>query len=983
MLRQNHSRWLLLTVAAALFVATLAMLRGPASEYFFKRGLLYKQEWHLDQATRNFEWALRFKSDFDEARFEKALCHQLRGDFLSAGRELDLLAAKDTQERGFRARLLNAAGVNHFNSSEAEAATEAHDRSLELAKRLGDKRLEAQALIGLSRVLYHLKGQSDKALDHLEEALRIGRELGDESIEAHALRNIGVVYWWFKGEFDRPLTEYYLPALEIYRRNNDLHSAAITLGNIGFVYGMKGDSFQALKYQNESLELRHRTGDMAGLSDSYFTLGTMYNDIENYRRAREYFLKSLELSRDTGYRLTQNDVEIYLADIHVKLGEYDQAITLFNRLLEREQQNPLMVKYRLVTLARCYMLKGEPEMARQYYDRALEIDRQIGSPDSRFIISTLTMLGEVYTRSGNFEKASEALARAREMSLGQREALWSWGLYNNLVLAELIERQGQRARALDHLLEAADIDLQQTCETLTQFAAPQNRLVYDRLFTLLLEPAGRDESSPDEADLPRLEDELAFRFLEQLRYRSLRNFVVKLSDKKADTSPSRREEADALSQIERLSRELKDRDGPLLKRQLRQAYSDYEDTVLRSELARPRYMLVREARPAELEAVRLKLDSETALIEYLFVKDKVFALIITRALVRSVALPVTRPNLSAKVKLLRSLIFNGAQRDAAHQPGYETQKRSAETAADWQPVAQDLHRVLIEPLEKSFALDRIRRLGVIPFGFLHDLPFAALARREGEGLRFLVEDYSIFRAPSATFLTHVMGNSSNRANERSSPQKLAMLSMGRNESDEPELLPLRFAAEEAREVARIFGGDVRVEERASESEFNQLAHHFRYIHLATHAVSEAQMPLLSRLKLQSTREDDGNLTIREILDLDLQAELVTLGACQTGQSYSSSGNDTSEVDRIGLIEAFLHAGTGSVLASLLPISDRPTIEFMKSFYGNLQSKDKAEALADTQRAMLRGELFYMEEGRKQDLSHPRYWAPFILAGDYR
>lgn len=143
------------------------------------------------------------------------------------------------------------------------------------------------------------------------------------------------------------------------------------------------------------------------------------------------------------------------------------------------------------------------------------------------------------------------------------------------------------------------------------------------------------------------------------------------------------------------------------------------------------------------------------------------------------------------------------------------------------------------------------------------------------------------------------------------------------------------------------------------------------------------MPLLSRLILQSTAEDDGNLTVHEILDLGLQAELVTLGACRTGQSFSSSGNELAEVDRLGLIEAFLHAGANSVLASLLPIDDRSTLEFVKAFYRNLRSMEKAEALAQAQRAMLRGELFYTEKNQRYPLTHPRDWAAFILVGDYQ
>ena len=143
-----------------------------------------------------------------------------------------------------------------------------------------------------------------------------------------------------------------------------------------------------------------------------------------------------------------------------------------------------------------------------------------------------------------------------------------------------------------------------------------------------------------------------------------------------------------------------------------------------------------------------------------------------------------------------------------------------------------------------------------------------------------------------------------------------------------------------------------------------------YLHFSTHAVPENDMPLFSRLILEPTATDDGNLTVPEIIGLGLKTKLVTLSACETGRSFPASGNEFVEQDRLGLIEAFLHAGSGSVLASLFPVSDRSTTEFMKSFYSHLGESDKAEALAQTQRTMIRGEEF----------SHPRYWSPFILVG---
>jgi CHAT domain-containing protein len=400
---------------------------------------------------------------------------------------------------------------------------------------------------------------------------------------------------------------------------------------------------------------------------------------------------------------------------------------------------------------------------------------------------------------------------------------------------------------------------------------------------------------------------------------------------------------------------------------LRRAYGDYEDAALQTQLNETQYNLVRGARPADLGETQSKLDNETAIIEYLYTEEKVFALVITRSSLRSVALPITKANLLAKVKLLRALIFDNAKAND-----------------DWQPVAEDLHDILIEPIEQTGALKDIRKLGIVPFGFLHDLPFAALVRDDEKSVppaptggsyqnHFLIEDYTLFHIPSSTFLTRSIG-------QTKSPEQ-TLLSFGINDADDE--LPLRFAEEEATTVATLFNEQAFVNTNATETELKKLAPHFKYIHLATHAVSEPMMPLLSRLKLKSTAEDDGNLTVREIFNLQLNADLVTLGACRTGQSFPSSGNQSSEVDRMGLSEAFLHAGTRSVVATLFPIEDRSTPEFMRSFYTNLRTQDKAEALAATQRAALRGQLSYSTNNQTLQLIHPRHWAAFILVGDYK
>ena len=188
--------------------------------------------------------------------------------------------------------------------------------------------------------------------------------------------------------------------------------------------------------------------------------------------------------------------------------------------------------------------------------------------------------------------------------------------------------------------------------------------------------------------------------------------------------------------------------------------------------------------------------------------------------------------------------------------------------------------------------------------------------------------------------------------------------------------PLKFAVEESKSVAEIFSGDAKLENDADETVLKNIAQKVSHIHIATHAISEPEMPLFSRLLLSSTGKDDGNLTTREIFELGFKTDLITIAACEGARSFSTDPEGLTDVDRIGLTEAFLYAGSKSVLASLSPASDKATNDLMKVFYTNLLNKDKATSLALAQRKMLRGE-------GNQQFTHPKYWANFVLIGTDR
>ena len=127
-------------------------------------------------------------------------------------------------------------------------------------------------------------------------------------------------------------------------------------------------------------------------------------------------------------------------------------------------------------------------------------------------------------------------------------------------------------------------------------------------------------------------------------------------------------------------------------------------------------------------------------------------------------------------------------------------------------------------------------------------------------------------------------------------------------------------------------------------------------------------PELSRIFLQnSSQTEDGNLFAGEIYNLELEANLVTLSACQTGLGKISKGEGV-----IGLSRALVYAGAKNIIVSFWSVADQSTADLMRDFYQKmLESKSGySQNLRQAKLQMIRSENF----------SAPYYWAPFILIG---
>jgi CHAT domain-containing protein len=145
---------------------------------------------------------------------------------------------------------------------------------------------------------------------------------------------------------------------------------------------------------------------------------------------------------------------------------------------------------------------------------------------------------------------------------------------------------------------------------------------------------------------------------------------------------------------------------------------------------------------------------------------------------------------------------------------------------------------------------------------------------------------------------------------------------------------------------------------------------FRVLHLAVHGFADTQYPERSALVLAADKEsgDDGLLQVREIIRLHLNAELTTLSACDTGVGKLQGQEGISN-----LVEAFLVAGSRSVVASLWSADDTSASALMEGFYQRLaQGEDTSSALRSAKLDLL---------AKFGDQLSPYYWAEFVSVGE--
>lgn len=268
-------------------------------------------------------------------------------------------------------------------------------------------------------------------------------------------------------------------------------------------------------------------------------------------------------------------------------------------------------------------------------------------------------------------------------------------------------------------------------------------------------------------------------------------------------------------------------------------------------------------------------------------------------------------------------------------------------------AGEQLRRLLIEPVVD--AVNPATALIIVPDGPLHGLNLETLPA-PGLPRRYWIEDVEIQVAPSLALL----GSPATPSRARS------LLAIGNPTPRAPEFPALRYASAEMSSIVRHFGeGASRSYDgpRASPAALRDAgADQFSLVHFTAHATANRESPLDSAVIL-SGPDDAYKLYARDVAELPLRAELVTVSACRSAGERVYSGEGL-----VGFAWAFLRAGSRRVIAGLWDVDDRSTAELMDVMYARLAAGDPPP------RALRAAKLALLAKGGVT--AKPYYWAPF-------
>jgi CHAT domain-containing protein/tetratricopeptide (TPR) repeat protein len=749
------------------------------------------------------------------------------------------------------------------------------------------------------------------------------------------------------------------------------------------------DTDLAARDWTEALSIAKSLDQPAWINRANGELGVVSFLHGDYRAGTLQVMGALSQSQKLGDLGGQIRYLTLIGDGLIQLGRYDQAISTFDQAMAIGHGNADLSQPVMPYAGKAQALSalGKNTEAKELLENLLNISR--GRSAFGYESQTLLELGKLEERLGRgpaaIERLKQAVADAKKVDGYNLVSEADLELSKTLLKEKQYDAAGVAAQeGLDASRRIGDKIL--VPRSLAQLAAVEESKgryraadalfreaseIVEAMLATTTSPNAKSSlaSSMDSVFLGHFElaathlgnSGKAFAIIEGVRGRSIADT---LRFRAVNPGPEPASLTKAEKEISRLQLRIL-KAGPVERRRLLSELPNLERRVGQVEAEDDPPWLRRETQPIPITRLQKALGTDEAIVEYVLADPTSYCLAISQEHVGVFRLP-SRAQIGKQVEQL-----------------FATVRKNGPTG----DLEAALYASVVAPMESVVSAKA--RLTVIPDGPLYSLPFEMIGPRGGQRL---LASHVVTYAPSGTVLTLLSekngpaasvpllavatGSDALASAGPSDKQPFSKVNREVFDFGQPQLPPLPAANGEARAIAGILGGKsvTLLGDSATESALKkQPLGQFRVLHFAVHGLVSTKFPDRSALVLypDPVGNEDGYWQAREIARTQLNADLVTLSACDVG-----SGAVVGEEGVSSLVRPFLIAGARTVVANIWEANDDFSRGLMREFYSRLASGvDKGRALQQAKLEMIRK---YGE-----DASPPRLWAGFIMVGESR
>jgi CHAT domain-containing protein/Tfp pilus assembly protein PilF len=865
-------------------------------------------------------------------------------------------------------------GTIYFNKGEFDNSIKNLNLSLEKI----DKKNQRVLISNIDNAMgqaYQQKGDPDKAIELYKASLDIKiKESGESDPELAAVYNNLAVVYFYMGDNDTAL-EYYLKALSINlkTREPDNIDMGIEYNNISMAYRVNGNFNEALKYGELSRNIL-----INKLGENHPTVGAIinntgrtYSDMKDYDKAIESYQTALEIWKEKYGEVHPVTAQAYfnIGEALGNKGDYATAVEYLNKSLSARLS---VFGGKHPKIAELYQELGKIYSAKQSYDSALY-----------FYQKSIVSITE------NFNDSSIYANPAEENILWHNELLNSLALKGDAFAA----RYSLNNNLKDLLSAYSSFQFSSNLIDKTRhgFKAEGSKLSFGKRAFPIYEKG--INTSLKLFELTKNDEYLkaAFKFSEKSKAGLLYEAVSEVKARNFSGLPDSLLEREknlrvdlAYFDTQILNEKQKKQSSPEKIKELEDDYfSLHQQYISLLENLEKNYLsyyqLKYKEKDVSVENLQKMLDNQSAILEYFLSDSVLYIFVLSNQNLEEETVILDKP-VTEIVRLFRQSLQNLE---------FENYISSA----------LSLYKILIRPIEKK--ISNSKNLIIIPDGILYYLPFEAMLSEKvdvnvNEDINFsefpyLVKKFNTSYLFSASFLKEetkrpddnysfvgfapvFAGDNSQQKKKTMNDSTVAQLkrAIEINDKTYSELPETKHEVEGILDLFRKkkLSGLNYISENAKEEMIkSEIMKNYSFLHIATHGFMNEEKPKLSGIiftNKNNSSGEDGILYSDEIYNLNLNADLVVLSACESGLGKIVKGEGI-----IGLTRGFIYSGARNIVVSLWQVADKSTSELMIEFYRNiLDGKSFSSSLREAKLKLIKDGTY----------SYPLEWSPFVLIG---